>query len=377
MEENTQKFIDLHPLSKWKRLLVFLGDYFISFIISFILFNLVVFPAARIIVDTPSLNVEATGLEQKALKILKDDGFLYFPNDGASFLDDVNYTFKVFLSYYAFDKETPDSNNPQYGHRLENEVVRHYFEKVKTVDQYVIAFKEVNEADQMFNVGSNVDEIVLKADYKTLLANELLEVKDEDKYSEAMVNFRDHVFARLFYIHVYNDITENDYVKDGVSFNACMDKARQIVKNLQWVPTASSLISILLSWGIVFALYPLVNKDNRTITMSIMGVSKLHYKTLGPYNKKLVMIRSFYHFVALLSFSVFLPALLFGIAYCFNLPLLFVFSASSFVLIIVSGITILFNQYNRSGTDILTNTVMVPNSEIDNMYIENLNHGNE
>ena len=377
MEENTQKFIDLHPLSKWKRLLVFLGDYFISFIISFVLFNLVVFPAARIIVDTPSLNAKATGLEQKALRILKDDGFLFFPNDGSSFLDDVNYTFKVFLSYYAFDEETPDANNPQYGHKLENEVVRHYYEKVKDANQYVIDFKEVNEMDQMFNIGSGVDEIVLKADYKILLANELLEVKDEEKYSEAMVNFRDHVFARLFYIHVYNDITANDYVKDGVSFNACINEARQITKSLQWVPTTSAIIAILLSWGIVFVLYPLINKDNRTITMSIMSVSKLHYKTLGPFNKKLVMIRSFYHFVALLSYSVFLPALLFGIAYCFNLPLLFVFSAASLLLIVISGLFMIFNQYNRSGTDILTNTVMIPNSEIDNMYIENLNHGNE
>ncbi len=54
MEEEVteQKFIDIHPLSKWKRLLVFLGDYFIAFIASFILFNLVVFPSAKIICDT-------------------------------------------------------------------------------------------------------------------------------------------------------------------------------------------------------------------------------------------------------------------------------------------------------------------------------------
>ena len=252
-EKQEQKFIDISPLSKWKRLLLFLGDYFLAFIISFIFFNLVVFPVAKIVCNAKEKNEQALVLEQKALKMLKDDGYLYSPNDGASFLEDVNYTFKVFLSYYAFDEETPDANNPQYGHKIENEVVRHYYENViKNTNQYVIDFKEVNEKNQMFDIGETVDSIALKADYKSLLGNELLEQKDEEKYSEAMVNFRDNVFARLFYIHVYNHITENDYVKDGVSFNAYLKESETILKNLQWIPTASSLISITLTWGITF-----------------------------------------------------------------------------------------------------------------------------
>ena len=96
MEENKQKVIEIKTLSKWKRLLVFLGDYFIAFIISFILFNLAIFPLAKVICNTQERSREATYLEGQALKLLKDDGFLYSPNDGASFEDDVNYTFKVF-----------------------------------------------------------------------------------------------------------------------------------------------------------------------------------------------------------------------------------------------------------------------------------------
>ena len=374
--EQEQKFIDISPLSKWKRLLVFLGDYFVAFIISFVLFNLVVFPTAKIICNTQEKNEQANVLEQKALKLLKDDGYLYFPNDGASFLEDVHYTFKVFLSYYAFDEETPDANNPQYGHKQENEVVRHYYENViKNTNQYVIDFKEVNEADQMFVIVDTVDSISLKADYKALLGNELLEQTDEEKYSEAMVNFRDHVFARLFYIHVYNHIIENDYVKEGVSFNACLKEAETILKNLQWVPTVSAFISIALTWSITFVLIPLVNKESRTITMMAMGVSKLHYKSLGPIDAKNVMVQSFYHFVMMLSSLVFLPFVYFGLAYCFNLPLLFVFSAISFILIVISGAFIIFNQYNRSGTDIVSDIVLVPTSQLDNLYLENLNNG--
>lgn len=376
MEEQEQKFIDITPLGKWKRLLLFLGDYFVAFIISFILFNLVVFPTAKIVCSAQKQNEQAQVLEQKALKMLKDDGYLFIPNDGASFLEDVNYTFKVFLSYYAFDEVTPDSNNPQYGHKIENEVVRHYYENViQNTNQYVVDFKEVNQKDDMFEIGETVDSIALKTDYKVLLGDELLEQKDEEKYSQAMVNFRDNVFARLFYIHVYNHITENDYVKDGNSFNAYINESEAILKNLQWIPTVSSFISIFLSWSIVFVLIPLVNKENRTITMMAMNLSKLHYKSLGPINWKIVMVQSFYHFVAILSSTVFLPLVYFGLAYCFNLPLLFVVSTISFILSLVSGAFIIFNQYNRSGADIVSNTVLVPTSQLDSLYMENLNNG--
>ena len=377
-EEKKQNVIELRPLSKWKRLLVFLGDYFIAAIISFIFFNLVVFPSAKIICDTQNKNNQATALEQQALKMLIDDGYLCKPNDGASFEEDVNYTFKVFLSYYAFDEETPDTSHPKYGHKLENEVVRHYYENViKDTDQYVIDFKEVNSADSMFDIGDSVDSIVLKNDYKALLANELLEVTDENNYSTAMTNFRDHVFARLFYIHVYNHILENDYVKDGASYKGYLKQSSDILNSLKWVASVSSLISITLSWSIVFVLYPLVNKEKRTITMSVMQINKLHYKSLGLYDNKFVMIRSFYHFVVLLSTSVFLPVLFFGIAPSFNLPLLFVLSAISLLLIIASGVFIIFNEHNRSGSDILTSCVLVQTSELDKLYLESKEDGNE
>ena len=375
-EETNQKFIDIRPLNKWKRLLVFLGDYFISFIISFILFNLLVFPVAGLITNIKEESSRAARLDEQAINMLIDDGYLYSPNNHSTFLEDVNYTFKVFLSYYTFDEETPDSNNAQYGHKLENEVVLHYYESViKDTNQYVIDFKEVNEKNQMFSIGETADSIILKSDYKTLLANELLEVTDESKYSEAMVNFRDNVFARLFYLHVYNHITEHDYVKDGVSFNALLKEEESIIKSINWVPTVSSFITILLSWGIVYVAYPLLNKENRTMTMSIMQVDKLHYKSLGPIDKKRVMIRSFYHFVEILSYSLFLPVLYYGMAYCFNLPLLFILSLITLGLSIVSGLFIILNQYNRSGSDIITETVLVPTSELDNLYLENLENG--
>ena len=374
-EENKQKVIELKPLSKWKRFLLFLGDYFLAFIFSFILFNLAVFPLAKIICDTQKQNEEASRLENSAIVMLKDAGFIHMPNDSSSFESSVNYTFKAFLSYYAFDEETPDTTYPQFGHKIENEVIRHYYKNViKSTEQYIIDFKEVN-VDNMFDIGDSVDSIVLKSDYKVMLANELLEVVDPDNYSLAMTNFRDNVFARLFYLKVYAHIQENDYVKDGISYNSLLQQATDIRTSLNWVASVSTIISITISWGLLFVLYPLINKEKRTITMSAMQLTKLHYKSLSQIDNGIVMIQSFYHFVILLSSLIFLPILYFGIGYSFNLPLIFILSVISLGLIIASGFFIIFNEHNRSGSDIITNTVLVPTSEIDRLYIERLENG--
>ena len=376
MEEKENNVIEIRPVSKWKRFLTFLADYFISFIIAFTLFNLAIFPLAKIVFSTQDKSEHATALEKQAVSLLIEDGFLYSAREGSNFEDDVNYTFKVFLSYYAFDEETPDSAHLQYGHKLENEVVYHYYQNViKDEAQYVTDFKEVNQADDMFNIGEDFASIALKSDYKNILANELLEVTDEEKYSVAMTNFRDHVFAKLFYLHVYNHIIENDYVKGDVSFNKCLTDARDIMRNLQWVATGSVLFTVLLTWGIVYMAYPLINKDCKTIANSAMHIAKLHYKSLGPITKSSVLIQSFYQFIFMLSFALVLPVLYFGVSYSFNLPLLFVLSVISLGLIIISGLFIFFNEHNRSGSDILTNIVLLPDSEIDNMYKVDINDG--
>ena len=376
MEENQKNVIEIRPVTKWKRFLVFLADYFITFIIAFTLFNLAIFPLAKIVFNTQQQSEQALALEKKATNLLKVDGYIFAPSSDASFQEDVNYTFKVFLSYYAFDEENPDNQHLQYGHKIENEVIRKYYENViNDTALYLKAFKEVNDLDQMFVIGDSVDSIVLKDDYKSLLANELLEISDESKYSTAMLNFRDHVFAKLFYLHVYNHIIENDYVKDGVSFKNCLEEARDIIRSLQWVATGSTLFTILLSWSITFVIYPLINKDRKTIGTTAMRIAKLHYKSLGPINKGSVMIQSFYQFLFLLSFGLFLPVLFFGLSYTFNLPLLFVLSFISFGLIIISGLFIIFNEYNRSGMDVLTNIVLLPDSEIDMMYRVEIDNG--
>ncbi|MBO4668015.1 MAG: hypothetical protein J5666_07845, partial [Bacilli bacterium] len=286
-EQEEKKVIELKPLGKWKRILLFLGDFFIAFIISFTLFNIAIFPIAKAIFKTDDKYNSAENYERQATQLLIDSGFLYADPQKAypSFEKDVNYTFKVFLSYYAFDETQPDSNNPQYGHKLENEVIYAYYSTQLTVDKYIADFKELNKEDSFFEIGDTYESIKLKNDFKELLSGELLEVS-EDKYSSHMTNFRDHIFARLFYLKVYQNILDHDFVKNGISYNNLVQKSREISKNLQWIAVGASLVSAVLGWSVVYLIYPLINGERRTMTMSVMKVDKLNIKNLGPTNRK-------------------------------------------------------------------------------------------
>ena len=190
-----------------------------------------------------------------------------------------------------------------------------------------------------------------------------------------MTNFRDHIFARLFYLKVYQNILDHDFVKNGISYNNLVQKSREISKNLQWIAVGASLVSAVLGWSVVYLIYPLINGERRTMTMSVMKVDKLNIKNLGPTNRKTVLVQSFYSFIISLTGVVFLPAIYFGLAYVFNLPLLFVLSIIGFILIIGFAIPIIFNQYNRSGGDILAFIVLVPTEEVDKLYRERLEDG--
>lgn len=378
MEETQEKkTIELKPVGKWKRILMFLGDFFIAFIISFILFNAAIYPLSSSIAKTNKKNEEAETHVTNALNVLVDRGVLFVDKEKKHNLNnDVNYTFKLFLSYYAFDDVDVDATHPQYGHKIANEVIRTYYVGILNDEQkYLDAFNTVNKTDEMFEIGNNKDSISLKKEYKEILGLELLQIEDESKYSQEMTNLRDHVFGQLFYIHMYRHIQANDLKSGDTSFNTCMKLADDLYKKMQWTPVISSLISMFLGWLVAFIIYPMINKERRTITMSVMKLDNIDFRNLNTVSRGRLIIQAFYSLLFQMASLLFLPMLYFETYYVFNLPFLFILTVIAFALMLGSLIVLLFNQYNRSGRDVLSYSVVIPTKEIDNLYKEKLDEG--
>ena len=365
-----QRVIEIKPLSKWKRILLSLADWAISFILSFVLFNLAIFPLAKIIFNTEDKYNETVELEKASNALLVNNGILFSRGgEDDSFEEDVEFTFEVFLSYYAFDEEdVTGSPYSQYGHKEGNDVVKTYL--INYLDNeslYLEAFNKVNITNSYFNIGQDKDSITLKDTYKDVLGAELLEGVSS-LHTETYTNVRDNVFANLFYIYVYEDITHNDFVVGDVSYMGYISQIDKIYEGLDWLTVGSVLVSTLLSWAGIYLIYPLINKSRRTPSMSAFKVEKLNYKTLAEVERKEAVFHSFYHLILCFSYMIFLPALFFGLPYCFSLPLLFALGAIALLLSVASLFIILFNEYNRSGSDILSQIVIIPNNELDEMY---------
>lgn len=365
-EEINENIVDIRPLGKGKRILAFLGDLFITFFLSFALFNLALFPLAKLIVDAPSKSQQISALEKQANTVLLNSKLIYEnPNDDHNFLKDVDYTFKVFLSYYT---DVEDINNPQFGHKAENEVIYHYLAEIKGDEaSYFAAFKEEN-FDGFFEVGETKDSVFLKKEYKAILAAELKENKSDEEFSENMKKIRDNVFARLFYIHVYNDIQKVDLVVDGISYNKSVSGAVSINETLKWMDSISAIVTVIFSTSITYLLIPLIRKDHRTIGLLMMKVYRTNKKTFSYSTRLEVVVQYFYHMIYNLSYAIFLPILLFGVAFCFYLPILFHFFFIGFLLMFASMFFIIFNEFSRSIMDIATQSILIPEDELDNLY---------
>lgn len=373
MEENKKKrVVDIKPLGKGRRILVFLGDFFITFILGFLLFTVAAYPIAKVAVNYDQKNAQVNEILNETNDMLVDSGFMFYPPESKNlpktFENAVNYTFDVFISYYLYDEETPLSSNPQLGHKIENEVIRKYYVDYKNDSaKYLEIFNRENAKNNYFNIGETPDSIHIKPEYKESFKLQFEETKDGN-YSTDLINIRDNVFARLFYVGMYLDIQENDLVIGEKSFNSLLKQVESINNVIDWSTTIGCGASLLIATALVYLVYPLIQKDRRTPTMSILKVDRLLINNFNFIKRKNVWLQYVFHFAMCSGAAIFYPFIIYGIPYCFNLPLLVNFLFISVGLMLVSLVVLLINQFNRSGTDILSFCVLVPTSEIDKIY---------
>ena len=137
VKETKNYEIDLHPISKWKRILLYLGDMLITFILGVFIMNVAVMPLYSL------FNTTNSSLSYKAEKIrddiLYENKLLYWYDDNLrnapqyDFDKDLVYTYRRFLAYYVIDDETPlDTRIPEYVHKLENEVIKTYYVNIRS-----------------------------------------------------------------------------------------------------------------------------------------------------------------------------------------------------------------------------------------------------
>ncbi|MBO4668093.1 MAG: hypothetical protein J5666_08245 [Bacilli bacterium] len=101
IESTKKEPIDIHPLNKGKRMLVFIADFFIHYILCFLLFNVMIAPIGKAITKFSDKNEEHITLTSEMYRHYYKSGVLL--SDGSFDSSDVTagieYTYRCFLSY--------------------------------------------------------------------------------------------------------------------------------------------------------------------------------------------------------------------------------------------------------------------------------------
>ena len=374
LENKSKEPVDIHPLKKGRRILVFIADFFIHYILCFLLFNVLVAPIGKAITSFSTKNSEHIFLTAEMYRHYYRSGVLL--SDGSFDSNDttagIEFTYRCFLSYYVLDnEESIDSTHPQYGHKLENETIRHFYINIRNnEDVYINHFKHYNETNNYFVFDDVSKSFILKNEVK----NELYAYYDpKDAMGETGNTYYNSMMTELFnplMAEVMSDIETNDlhYEGEQYSFLECKNKILSLEKYHENLMTICTLITHFVSWVGLFLVFPLVRKDRKTLAMLFMKIERVDFYSLNFIKRKSIVFCSFYYLFIIMLGMMFIPSLLVPFNNLFALHILMYCSIFSLALIIASLIFVLLNQYNRTLIDFWSNSLYLSEEDMNELY---------
>ena len=355
-EEETvsqENYIDIHPLKKGRRILVFLADFFIHFILTYLIFNIAAAPIGKVATNYEAKNEEhvLTTLDMydhyyNAKVLLRDSSF-----DRTDVTAGVEYTYRCFLSYFVLDsEESIDGNVPQYGHKKENNTVYHFYHDIRNKEQsYYDSFDYYNKKDNYFEYNDATKEYNLKIEVK----NELYAYFDpKDAMGDVGKQYYKDISNNLFnplLAEVMNDIEKNDLHYEGEtrSFLECKNRIKELETYHGNLMTICAYISHVIVWSGLFLIFPLINKNRKTLAMLFMKIERVDFYSMNHTKKRMVVASALYSLFATLLGIMFIPSMLVPFNTLFTLNYLLYGTVFSGILLIISLFFLIFNQFQN------------------------------
>ena len=375
MEEVAKKtnYVDITPLRKGKRILTFLADLFLNFILAFLIFNIIVTPTAKKICDFETLNKNHEEYTAKMYSLFYENKLVYKSEEFPEYdlTDNIDYTFDNFLSYYACDDSTMLEENSMYGNKIENEVFYHYFNDILgNKELYFANLEAYNYANYFVKDETALTGIKLKDDIRLELEpyfdtrNEMSQIGNE--YYK---NIKDDLYFPLF-AEVMSSIEEHDLTHPNVdcSYLTCKTEIEKLEKFHKNLLTICAAVSYVFSCLLYYFLIPCLTENKRTLAQAFMKNHRMEYTTLNPIKNTHFIASAFYAMLTNACLVVFFPMMLVPFNYLFSINALLYTSIISLIFDIIGLVFILINKFNRSWQDILTSMVCISDESLAEIY---------
>ncbi len=371
MEDNQEKkVINLDPLKKGKRILLFLADYFIDFILGFLLFVVMVYPLGKVMTgfsakkDVYNANLELRGQILIGSKIIHNSHDVDIYNISYN----VDFTSDCFLSYYAFDEESPSNMRyNQFGHKEDNKVFHTYFINILgDENKFITLFDKYNEKFSYFE-RSGVN-LTLKSEIRNQVKPNFIKGEECSQVGKEYVSkIKSSVYLPMF-SEIMESIKTSDLIFEDHSYNQTQSAIIGYEKFTLNLITATALIAVFLSSSVVYLIIPLCNKGRKTIGMFIMNIEVVNIRSLGYLKKREQVLRFIYSLFQVFLISFFVPMTSIPFVEMFRIQLLFIILLFSLAFMLINMTVILFDQYNRSLFDRLLGVIHLKTADLDEVY---------
>lgn len=356
--ERKIKEVNIYPLTKGKRVILYLADFFVCFILAISLYTLAVSPLGTLMLGMERRATEYD--ENIALRdgVLYGNELLYRENGSDSFSTAMEYTYKLYLGYLVGFYDETDGNY---------EVFENYFIDIRNdSESYLSFYKSLDSAGTYFEItkkgvsltASRVEEFM--AFYRE---GDTPSDTAQSDYS----SFQSNIFLSGYNLMI-NDIMEKDLTYEGVSYAERQNAVGTYITQSEYFTSVCAEISYLLAAIIVYLLFPLINKDRKTLGMLVLRRYRVDARTLNNTKLRKVPLLFLYNFALANWSTFFVPLGSVGFNELFSLPLLLPLSLISLALALGSLIMLLFDAFDRDLLDKLTFTVVVDEDELDKIY---------
>ena len=360
-EAKSKKVIDVYPLSKGRRVLAYLADFFISFILGLALFHLAAYPLSRVITNADEQANALIACQQDRDSTLYGNNLLFYGQGSdkkpASFSTNLEYTCKQYLCDYLVQPQG-----------TEHDVYRHFFLdiRVKNASTWLSFCKQNDEKTFFFDFTETT--MSLKEVYVEEF-HPLLDEKDElsEKGKTDYTTFQEKYFLKA-YSAMLVDIGTNDLTYNGISYKASQDKVAAILSQQQNVVLWCSLSAEIASLVICFFVVPMVSRYRKTAGMMALRIQRVNADTLRLTGRKEVFPFWVYQVAVNFAGVFFLPLPVFGFNELFTLTVPMFLSIASLVVVLASGLFVLIHSFNRSLLDVATNSILITNDQLDEVY---------
>ncbi len=353
--ETRSNEININPLKKGRRILVYLGDLFINLIMAMLLMNIAVMPITKAASSYNDKTNEMYDRTEDIADILRGNNLLYYENEGEKtyLTTSMYYTAEKFIEYYTT------------GSGSEYEIFYNYY---ITIREDQAAYLSVYSDSEYFVVTNN--EVSLIPYYQELLMS-FYRVGDSPS-NEAESLYEDIIedFFNVAFDEMIGDIAVNDLYWNGLSYNEADNRLAYLVGYCDNMIVLATYITFFITTIVCFLVIPLCNKNGKTLTMMILHTERIGINNLYLLKKGEVAIQSLYSAVTNLIFIMFIPWPTVNFNYLFGLGSgqFVILTTISLVIVLGSLITLLFTQYNQTLFDKLSRTVMINTDSLDEIY---------